>query len=132
MDPSLTPALEPPPGLAPNFVNPPTQLPAVIAGSAFVLAIVTISVFLRVFTKVYIVRKFYLEDCEPGNLYDHLLLTFVLDLSVLAWALLVVFTALVIHLGKCGFARHQWDVNLVMLPRILYVQYLPSCVVTYL
>ena len=55
------PALPPPPGITPNFVNPPNlRAPA---WSALQLVLATIAVAVRLYTKRFIVRRMLAEDC---------------------------------------------------------------------
>lgn len=57
------PALTPPPGTAPNLVDPPNNNDLVGGVSIFCLVIVTILVLLRCYTR-YEKRSFLVEDCE--------------------------------------------------------------------
>ena len=63
-DPNHTPALTPPPGVEPNFIDPPTLMSDVTIGSIFVLTILTALTATRTFTKLCLMRDFHLEDCE--------------------------------------------------------------------
>ena len=63
LDPNKTPALQPPLGVVPNFVDPPTILGPFLAGEAVMLAASTLAVSARVFTKAYVMKKVDLEDC---------------------------------------------------------------------
>ena len=58
------PALLPPPGVQPNFANPEDHGPA-LAAVATVLAFFTlVSYGVRMYTKVFIVRRTTWDDCE--------------------------------------------------------------------
>lgn len=57
------PALTPPPGIAPNFVNPPNENDLVRGVTIFCMVIVTILVLLRCYTR-YEMKRFLAEDCE--------------------------------------------------------------------
>ena len=59
-----TPGLEPPPGITPNFENPPSIQSISYAVSAICLFITTLAVGLRIFTKIRVDRNLKLEDCQ--------------------------------------------------------------------
>lgn len=56
-------AIEPPPGVVPNFVNPPSIEYYTVLCATICLPLVTISVGLRMFTKVFVLHKVCIEDC---------------------------------------------------------------------
>jgi hypothetical protein len=62
--PNTTPALEPPPGVTPNFIGQYTRQISYIGTSAACLSLATIGIVIRIFTKVFILKQVYLEDCE--------------------------------------------------------------------
>lgn len=66
-DPSNIPALGPPTGVTPDFVNAPTTSPSLFAGFGVMLTIATLGFAARMFTKAYIMRKVQLEDCKLSN-----------------------------------------------------------------
>ena len=57
------PGLAPPPGVVPNFVNPYSAAPPAGAAIGVLSALATIGFSLRMFTKLYIMRQFAVEDC---------------------------------------------------------------------
>lgn len=60
-----TPALMPPPGVMPNFIDPPGTLEAVTnATMAICFALTTIFVFVRLLTKYCVDRSLQWEDCQ--------------------------------------------------------------------
>ena len=60
-----TPALMPPPGVVPNFINPPGTLEAVTnATMAICFALTTVFVLVRLLTKYCVDRGFQWEDCQ--------------------------------------------------------------------
>lgn len=60
----ILPAGKPPPGVQPNFVDPPTQVPVILGvGAAFgVLAVLCFSI--RIYTKLALTKKWTWDDCE--------------------------------------------------------------------
>lgn len=57
------PGLTPPPGIIPNFINPTNETGTNIAANTICLAIATICLFIRMYTKVFLV-KYGWEDCK--------------------------------------------------------------------
>ena len=60
-----TPAGPPPPGQVSNLVNPFYLRTISFTTHALCLAISTIAVALRIFTKVHVMKQFRYEDCNP-------------------------------------------------------------------
>lgn len=58
------PALTPPPGVTPNFVNPYSQGRAIFITTGICVGFVTPAVTIRVFTKAYVIKRVNLEDCK--------------------------------------------------------------------
>jgi hypothetical protein len=56
------PALAPPPGVKPNFVNPDNLAHPGLA--VLQLTIATLVVLMRIYTKLGVLRKMQAEDCE--------------------------------------------------------------------
>lgn len=57
-------ALPPPPGIEPNFIDPPSQRERNIALHTVLLTLVTIFIVMRVYTRAYITKAgFGIEDC---------------------------------------------------------------------
>ncbi|KAI2625671.1 hypothetical protein GGR54DRAFT_592541 [Hypoxylon sp. NC1633] len=98
------PALQPPDNVQPNFANPQTLMPAVIATSTVVLVLAFSFVFARAFVKVYIWRGHHVEDW----------------LSYIALVGLAANTGVLIYLEDYGLARHQWDVTMAQYRHIMY------------
>lgn len=63
-DPSKFPALEPPLGVLPNFDNPYTRGPMLLALSAVAVGIMYLFVVARFYCKIYVQRKVSWDDCE--------------------------------------------------------------------
>ena len=58
------PALEPPPGVVPNFIDPYTRGPMLLALSAVAIGIMYLFVIFRFYVKFYVQRKLTWDDCE--------------------------------------------------------------------
>jgi hypothetical protein len=58
-----SPALEPPPGVAPNLVNPSDLEKPGIAALSIGAVLITLAVGSRTYTKAVILGKLLLEDC---------------------------------------------------------------------
>lgn len=58
------PGLLPPPGVTPNFVNPYNQNKITICLIAVCLPITTFFVFIRMYTKIRLIKSHAWEDCE--------------------------------------------------------------------
>lgn len=58
------PAASPPPGIQPNFADPPTRVPVILGVSIafFVFAILCFSI--RIYTKLAVVKNWKWDDCE--------------------------------------------------------------------
>ncbi len=61
---SNTPAGMPPPGVTPNFVNPPTQAPITYIVTTVTLPLMIVFVALRLYADVWISRKLDRAGCE--------------------------------------------------------------------
>lgn len=57
------PALAPPPGVVPNFTNPPNRLRLCVGVTVITITVSVIVVFLRLYTRIFRVKKMRLEDC---------------------------------------------------------------------
>lgn len=62
MDMENYPAVPPPPGVTPNFVDPETRAPVVIVFSAISLGLMWPVLATRTYTKVWILRSFGWDD----------------------------------------------------------------------
>jgi hypothetical protein len=60
------PALAPPPGVVPNFVDPPTNRTAIFGVFVTCLVIMTLAVAIRMYTKIFMLKKLAVEDCESN------------------------------------------------------------------
>lgn len=57
------PAMVPPPGVTPNFVDPPNQRHIVLFVLIFYMTLSTIVILMRMYTKIFLLRKTVFEDC---------------------------------------------------------------------
>lgn len=64
MDPSQMPALKPPPGVMPNFVDPYTKGPLLLVLSAVAIGIMYFFVLARFYCKFYVQRIATWDDCK--------------------------------------------------------------------
>lgn len=60
----LKPAIKPPPGVTPNFVNPSSDGYVTIVVLAIFLAITTPVVILRMYIRYFVNRRLWWDDCE--------------------------------------------------------------------
>ncbi|KAI1763792.1 hypothetical protein GGR53DRAFT_466927 [Hypoxylon sp. FL1150] len=104
--------LDPPDDIVPNFVNPPSLMPAVIGTSATVLTLSYLFVSARAFVKIHIVRDHHIEDW----------------LCYFALAGLTVYVAILIYIEGYGLARHEWDVTVPQFMHILYYLSVLYCI----
>ena len=61
---SWTGALEPPPGITPNFVDPISLKKYDICGQTVCLTISTLAVWMRMYSKLRLIKAVGWEDCE--------------------------------------------------------------------
>jgi hypothetical protein len=68
------PGEAPPPGVVPNFVNPTTNVPLILGLSYFFFALASICYLLRIWTRVFVVKRWQWDDCElmrsPARVVD--------------------------------------------------------------
>ena len=58
------PAGAPPPGVKPNLVNPESTGPILVGVSSAFFTLMTVFVFVRIYTKAFIHRKWMLDDSK--------------------------------------------------------------------
>ncbi|MCJ1470231.1 hypothetical protein MMC07_008876 [Pseudocyphellaria aurata] len=93
---SNVPALQPPPGVVPNFLNPENQIRSFLVATSLELGIMTVFVLVRFYSKSFLVRKYSWDDLT-------VLLAVVFSIAYYAtcvWGALR---------GKVGV--HQWDIS---------------------
>ena len=61
---SKIPSLQPPPGVTPNFINPPSIANAIITVSRLFLVLMLAAVSMRIYTKGVIIRTLGWDDCK--------------------------------------------------------------------
>ena len=61
---SITPAAKPPLGVTPNFINPPSEKDIIIAYTTIFTIIATFGVAVRMYVRLFIMRKIQIEDCK--------------------------------------------------------------------
>ncbi|KAF2234992.1 hypothetical protein EV356DRAFT_532274 [Viridothelium virens] len=87
-------ALPPPPGVTPNFVNPPNHDANTIALHTVCLTLITFFVGMRVGVRAFVLRQVGWDD------------GFILG----AWALSVAFSGCMLKAMTLGVGRHLWDI----------------------
>lgn len=109
------PALAPPKGVVPNFENPHNLSQPGLAILQLVLT--TVVVGIRVYTKMWVVRKMLAEDCEL--LFERRwigvsvisMLTFDTDWLIVAWICFAAFHVNVFMFEALPLGVHQWDLT---------------------
>ena len=66
---SNTPAIQPPPGVEPNFANPVNNRQPLIVVSSLFLGLTSIFALTRAYVKTFIIRKYSWDDCELKYLH---------------------------------------------------------------
>ena len=64
VNPDAVPIGTPPPGVIPNFINPPSRGSQVIITAIICLSLMIPPVFMRVYTRVFISHFLGWDDCE--------------------------------------------------------------------
>ncbi|KKK18675.1 hypothetical protein P175DRAFT_0536098 [Aspergillus ochraceoroseus IBT 24754] len=97
-------SLPPPPGIEPEFDNPPSQLAGNIALHVVFLTVVTVAVAMRLFTRLRVLRS-----------------TLGIDdiFCIASFCLTAAFSGLMITCYSRGIGRHMWDVPIVWLSTAL-------------
>jgi len=58
------PALQPPPGVESNFLNPERRSQGIQSVATFLLCLITLMFAIRIYTKSFIIRKASWDDCK--------------------------------------------------------------------
>ncbi|KAI1276491.1 hypothetical protein F5Y07DRAFT_389242 [Xylaria sp. FL0933] len=103
------PALPPPPGVVPNFANPPNQNAIAHATLAISLTLTTIASLIRFCARVFVIKATRLEDYLAVAAFG----TYVGYIYLNYW--------LILHFG---FFVHQWDVRVKDVSKIFYEIYI--------
>lgn len=104
------PALAPPPGVTPNFVNPPSFFTFSVVVVTLCLLFSTLAICMRMYTKLYIIRRVVLEDY----------------VFLLAGATFVGYSVPVILAVRSGAGIHQWNLQLKNLSIFQYYFHIAS------
>jgi hypothetical protein len=67
---SEIPALQPPPGVRPNFIDPESQAPGMMIANGIITAVMLVFVLLRLYTKAFLTKGLFWEDGEYDE--DHI------------------------------------------------------------
>ncbi|KAI1407947.1 hypothetical protein F5Y13DRAFT_194795 [Hypoxylon sp. FL1857] len=94
MSTEYTGAVEPPPGVEPNFIDPPSQQRGNIALHTVCLTLVTVSVVMRLCTRVFVSKT-------TLGIDDYF--------CIISYALTVTFPGLLFKAYSKGIGRHMWD-----------------------
>lgn len=91
------PAGTPPSNVQPNFIHPPTLVPAVLGVGASFLTLALFCFLIRLWTKLTITKKFTWDDltCTLGFLFA-----------------LTMYAGIILGCDKGALGRHAWDVHL--------------------
>lgn len=95
LPPDQRPALEPPPDLTPNFVDPPGDGRSIIAICAILLALTSVTLLLRMYTRCFVNRRVWWDDYT----------------MVVAWIGLFGFAGIVMWTIKFGAGTDMWNVS---------------------
>ncbi|KAI1462046.1 hypothetical protein F4805DRAFT_411862 [Annulohypoxylon moriforme] len=91
-----TPSIPPPPGVVPNFVNPPSRGPMIRAGMYSILPIMVAFVVLRIYTRARLTHALGSDDY----------------LCLLSTGAIIAFSGLVLSFMDNPEGRHGWDIPL--------------------
>ncbi|KAL8724624.1 MAG: hypothetical protein Q9181_006745 [Wetmoreana brouardii] len=106
LDLDTTPAMEPPNGQLPNFVNPETMQGWLVATAVVCLTVSMLSIAMRTYVKAVLFRKVQIEDSDSVQPSDAL---------IFSGAAFIAFTGL--SLGNTGQTRHLWDITIAQAGR---------------
>ncbi|KAL8704238.1 MAG: hypothetical protein Q9201_002583 [Fulgogasparrea decipioides] len=105
LDPYTTPAMKPPDGQLPNFVNPETMQAWLIATAVVCLTVSVLSIAMRTYVKAVLIRKVQIEDYA----------------LIFSGAAFIAFAGL--SIGNTGQSRHLWDLTIEQAGRTNYYLY---------
>ena len=90
-----SPGLPPPPGVTPDFFSPFTLEPYNILSVAGCTIITTTMVFLRLYTKKFVIKRMSWEDY----------------FCILGWAAMIAYLGISVTIGTHGGGTHQWNLH---------------------
>ncbi|KAI1141758.1 hypothetical protein F5Y05DRAFT_373671 [Hypoxylon sp. FL0543] len=102
-DMSQIPALQPPAGVLPNFEDPFTFYPWILAIGVITMILMTLAVSIQIYTKAVIMKAMKHEDY----------------LAIFALIGFLVWDIIFIYLSKLGLSRNQWDIRAIDVPYFL-------------
>ncbi|KAI4858983.1 hypothetical protein F4820DRAFT_189684 [Hypoxylon rubiginosum] len=102
---SLMPALQPPTGVIPNFDDPFSFYPWILAIGIISMVLMTLAVIIRIYTKLVIMKPMQHEDY----------------FAIFALSGFLVWDSIFIYVSKLGLARNQWDIRAIDIPYYLYM-----------
>ncbi|KAM0803469.1 hypothetical protein BDR22DRAFT_970763 [Usnea florida] len=105
-----SPALTPPPGVVPNFVDPPNSYDAAVAINIVFLVLSTLSLAMRIYTKVRIMHQMALADYS----------------ILLGWGVFVGLLVPAWYVVKIAPGVHQWNIRLKDYISFSYYIYISS------
>ncbi|KID84519.1 hypothetical protein MGU_08337 [Metarhizium guizhouense ARSEF 977] len=100
-----TPALKPPAGIESNFIDPPSLHAWTLGVGTTCMAIMTLAVAIRTYTKAIIIREMRHEDY----------------VAIVALAGFLAWGAIYIHLSSIGLTRDMWNIRAVDMSHMLYL-----------
>ncbi|KAI1141346.1 hypothetical protein F5Y05DRAFT_423182 [Hypoxylon sp. FL0543] len=98
------PALAPPEGVAINFDNPPNQDLLARAIALVCLILVSITLLLRAYAKLFCLKRVHIEDC----------------LALLGYGVYIGYIYTMFRCSENSFFVHQWNIRVVKLDQLLY------------
>ncbi|KAI0138900.1 hypothetical protein F4776DRAFT_662601 [Hypoxylon sp. NC0597] len=99
------PALAPPDGVNPNFETPPNRDAEARAIALVCLVLVSLTLLLRAYAKLFCLKRVHVEDC----------------LAFLAYGLYIGYIYCVFRCSEQSFFVHQWNIRVAKLDELLYV-----------
>ncbi|KAE8150334.1 hypothetical protein BDV25DRAFT_154543 [Aspergillus avenaceus] len=91
---TIVPAMNPPPGLTSNFIDPPYIGAKFVVVNAVFLPIAVLSLLLRTWTRLFVVRSFRWDD----------------SLMIMAMLLSCAMTGITVDMLNFGLGKHMWDI----------------------
>ncbi|OTA95586.1 hypothetical protein M434DRAFT_196250 [Hypoxylon sp. CO27-5] len=102
---SHIPALQPPAGVTPNFEDPFTFYPWILAIGVVTMVLMTLAVSIQIYTKAVIMKSMKHEDY----------------FAIFALIGFLTWDAIFIYVSKLGLSRNQWDIRAIDVPYFLYM-----------
>lgn len=127
---SHTPAMPPPPGVTPNFIDPPNRGPVVLILNCIFLPLTIIAVTIRMVVKGLFVHQLGWDDCMSRMPPFNPTLT-LLDTCLLAASTSIIHTACIFSSLNYGFGKHLWDIPALFLTDISNVRHLTASSIPY-